>query len=1053
MSGESEANGSNTQVCREYLRGECDRGSNCKFSHPDLKEGSNEMKDKICRDYLRDECSRGDRCIFQHPPGLQGSKRVIKFCHNFQNGRCPREGCTYLHCTQEEEEYYNKTGKLPPGAEEQIKSEQAKKVCKDFLNGKCFRSQCKFAHPGSDGYGYGGPPRKRPMPPWEDRNAFYPPVREDRERVRSLMRLVNDLEDENVVLRHKLSRIHRQVLDLTDDNKALLDENRRLRGDPEAPRAPPHRAEAASGDLDSYLRDRPVAVPAPHAPALDPVTSRAAARNTGFESERAAPYSSDRPGYESRLSSGYDYKMGCSYGVNCKFDHPEWARGLSLLPKICGQYRHERDGEKCPDQDCKYLHFTDEEHQAYIKDRIIPARFDLKLNRDNNQLVQYSSDEEPDHANNARPKNRAREDGGRNQRDSRRHRSGSPKRERSPKRVRSRSPVRSSSRSAKREESPEDDAKRLQKLKHTIKDLKKELDNLWKDNKHLQRQLSDHKRFHETDQELINDLMRTRNKLEDDIGRLNAEKIDMTKQISDLFSDNKVVVEENQRLRGLLQAQESRLPSTQTATPVAQSTFQDPFSTSSSSSSMFQQSSWNYTYGRPSLVICSAECRVRAASRCHLCSKPAAFEQQQEAASSLKRQQQPLRHVQLIRKYLPQGYGHILTLSLLDHIKYVSFHLSSLPLILDKQFSQMSTGEKDYSDDICRDYTRGVCNRGRNCKYKHPEELEGVESKGNHKYAFCHDYQNRECVRPNCRFLHCSRAEEDYYKETGKLPPHLEEKVARGYGITGAESSGFDEVPICRDYQKGECNRGSKCKFRHMSRGDMEYEERRRMRSRYPPGGYGEFEYDRLRRRPLEDRFGYLDFETGRGSGDEFGARMAIRERVRSSNRDTRELEEENQILLRKVEVMRKQISDLTAANEVLLEQNARLRASKSENTNNAVMQAETHLVRSTTGVPLLSQGSVAVIQKSAGTPGASGVTAINLIGQQEGGLGDRSQATLIASEMQTIPVSVSLQQEFQPVSLASVMTTQPTMPMQSVPTSILTYPIVSHNIHTAMGR
>ncbi|XP_038044975.1 zinc finger CCCH domain-containing protein 10-like isoform X1 [Patiria miniata] len=369
----------------------------------------------------------------------------------------------------------------------------------------------------------------------------------------------------------------------------------------------------------------------------------------------------------------------------------------------------------------------------------------------------------------------------------------------------------------------------------------------------------------------------------------------------------------------------------------------------------------------------------------------------------------------------------------------------------------MSNGDKDYNDDVCRDYTRGVCNRGRSCKYKHPEELEGVESRSDHKYAFCHDYQNRECVRANCRFLHCSRAEEDYYKETGKLPPHLEEKVARGYGITGAESGGFDDVPICRDYQKGECNRGSKCKFRHMSRGDMEFEERRRMRSRYAPSTYGDREYDReydrvRRRPPLEDRFGYLDFEAGRGSGDDFGARMAIRDRVRSSSRDTRDLEDENQILLRKVELMRKQISDLTAANEVLLEQNARLRASKSEN-NNALMQAETHLVRSTTGVPLLSQGSVAVIQKSAGTPGASGVTAINLIGQQEAGLGDRSQATLIASEMQTIPVSVSLQQEFQPVSLASVMTTQPAMPMQSVPTSILTYPIVSHNIHTAMGR
>ncbi|XP_038044977.1 zinc finger CCCH domain-containing protein 10-like isoform X2 [Patiria miniata] len=299
MSGESESN--DNQICREYLRGECDRGTNCKFSHPDSKEGSNDLKDKVCRDFLRDECIRGDRCIFKHPTGMQGTKRVIKFCHNFQNGRCPREGCTYLHCSQEEEEYYKETGKLPPGVEDVLKVEQTKLVCKDFLNGKCFRSQCKFSHPEPDYY---GPPRKRPMPPWDDRGGFIPPMREDRDRVRSLMRLVNDLEDENVVLRHKLSRMHRQVLDLTDDNKSLLEETRRLRADPDAARAPPRRPEAASSDLDSYLRDRPVAVPAPHAPALDPVTSRAAARSSGFESDQ---YAADRPAYESRLSAAYEY--------------------------------------------------------------------------------------------------------------------------------------------------------------------------------------------------------------------------------------------------------------------------------------------------------------------------------------------------------------------------------------------------------------------------------------------------------------------------------------------------------------------------------------------------------------------------------------------------------------------------------------------------------------------------------------------------------------------------------------------------------------------------
>lgn len=46
------------------------------------------------------------------------------------------------------------------------------------------------------------------------------------------------------------------------------------------------------------------------------------------------------------------------------------------------------------------------------------------------------------------------------------------------------------------------------------------------------------------------------------------------------------------------------------------------------------------------------------------------------------------------------------------------------------------------SDNVCRDFARGVCGR-KFCKYKH--ELE------THSLKFCHDYQNTSCPRPNCR--------------------------------------------------------------------------------------------------------------------------------------------------------------------------------------------------------------------------------------------------------------------------------------------------------------
>ncbi len=130
--------------------------------------------------------------------------------------------------------------------------------------------------------------------------------------MRSLVNMVHDLEDENVVLRHKLSRIHRQILDVTDDNKILLDENRRLRAqsNPDALRALPRRPEAA-GDvpsLDSYLRDRaPTAVPARAAAAAQaegPPRSRA----PGYDSDRLAAYNPEHPTpFEGRASDRFSY--------------------------------------------------------------------------------------------------------------------------------------------------------------------------------------------------------------------------------------------------------------------------------------------------------------------------------------------------------------------------------------------------------------------------------------------------------------------------------------------------------------------------------------------------------------------------------------------------------------------------------------------------------------------------------------------------------------------------------------------------------------------------
>ncbi|XP_010283028.1 PREDICTED: zinc finger CCCH domain-containing protein 10, partial [Phaethon lepturus] len=74
----------------------------------------------------------------------------------------------------------------------------------------------------------------------------------------------------------------------------------------------------------------------------------------------------------------------------------------------------------------------------------------------------------------------------------------------------------------------------------------------------------------------------------------------------------------------------------------------------------------------------------------------------------------------------------------------------------------------------CRDFLRNVCKRGKRCRFRHPDISE-VTNLGVRKneFIFCHDFQNKECVRLNCRFIHGTKEDEDCYKKTGELPPRL----------------------------------------------------------------------------------------------------------------------------------------------------------------------------------------------------------------------------------------------------------------------------------------
>ncbi|XP_071498224.1 zinc finger CCCH domain-containing protein 10-like [Diadema antillarum] len=360
-------------------------------------------------------------------------------------------------------------------------------------------------------------------------------------------------------------------------------------------------------------------------------------------------------------------------------------------------------------------------------------------------------------------------------------------------------------------------------------------------------------------------------------------------------------------------------------------------------------------------------------------------------------------------------------------------------------------------EGVCRDFLRNVCKRGGRCKFRHPEQAEIKQ-----EMQFCHDYQNKMCTRGNCKFIHCSKEEEEYYHQTGDLPPGVEEAATKR---RSAPSTSDGEVPICRDYQNGECGRASSCRYRHLSRGDLEHEERlhRRYARPYPPpppDRYGkEYEHDRYRRWLEHSR--YEDFD--RMDRDRLYRERESREPREARDRevlppgysrfsqDPRDLEEENALLRRKNEELRKTVADLTSTNDVLLEQNARLRALRAEATS-AVLQAETHLVNSTaTAASLLSQGRslgtsthhtaaatapVMYPARAAQVP----IVAENAIPAPGPAL--REGAQLIAAPLQPGALAASMAQAQGHVVPMSV----------GVTASMVSYPIVSQTLRTAMS-
>lgn len=268
---------------------------------------------------------------------------------------------------------------------------------------------------------------------------------------------------------------------------------------------------------------------------------------------------------------------------------------------------------------------------------------------------------------------------------------------------------------------------------------------------------------------------------------------------------------------------------------------------------------------------------------------------------------------------------------------------------------------KDEDDDICRDFLRNVCTRGKRCKYRHPQEDE--VGKIQKTVEFCHDFQNSQCRRSNCKFVHCTREEEEVYKQTGELPEIVQRRIASGIQPTSATG----EIPVCKDFQKGECHRGSRCKYRHV---DEEYPLSRGLPRRVPVYDRYSDRYEALRRDPYYDLPPADIYGLKRRRYDDYDDRYI------SPSEEWQQLKDENAVWRSKCQQLEKQITELKAKNEILMEQNAQLTLQRQAQLSNAAAAASVQnqaiaqmAHRTLTGGPLKADMSIVSSLAPQGTP------------------------------------------------------------------------------------
>lgn len=370
--------------------------------------------------------------------------------------------------------------------------------------------------------------------------------------------------------------------------------------------------------------------------------------------------------------------------------------------------------------------------------------------------------------------------------------------------------------------------------------------------------------------------------------------------------------------------------------------------------------------------------------------------------------------------------------------------------------SNSTSENNEYEDgEVCRDFLRSLCRRGQNCRFRHPEGLEGrdVNKHVVGDMEFCHDFQNAGCKRLTCRFVHCTRDEEEHYRQTGQLPPH----VQIGCSAPGVANN---EIPVCKDFLKGDCKRAGRCKYRHITQGqyDMELLQRDRALLQYYQ------QAQQLSRQQIQPQVQLSIATQPRPPGiEEENDLLPVAKRrcIDLVDRPIRTpeyyqmIEEENIILRQKVEQLRKQVTDLTATNDLLLEQNARYRSSQ------ALLRAS--------GTPIMTVSSLAPLTQQPMTVTAAGGAELMMSQQPQLAVEFAEQSAHLggAAAAAALCMPGSLPGLDQSTNVVTVTITQPTfagaanvsMAQQSLAmlsgqnASLMSYPIMSQSSQLQSNR